>query len=210
MDELTSDFRLPEPVFVTRPHYARAGFLDFHERVICLLIRNRKEFLVLGAGISGLAAARTIQARGGRITVLEAAPVAGGLTRTIVVDEFRFDYTGHFLHLSRYHHAIRRAVCRLARQRMDDGAAAGRRGRSGGKLVPAPIQYSIGKLPKAERDACIQAYETRPQPDDDAASSSFRDFTIQGFGSHLAEKYLIPQKREDHGRADLRICHPPP
>ena len=61
----------------------------------------KNKFVVLGAGISGLTAARVLKEAGQSGTVLEACPAAGGLSRTVKVNEFCFDYTGHFLHLAR-------------------------------------------------------------------------------------------------------------
>jgi monoamine oxidase len=47
--------------------------------------------VVVGAGLSGLAAARYLTARGVEVTVLEASDGVGGRVRTDVVDGFRFD-----------------------------------------------------------------------------------------------------------------------
>jgi protoporphyrinogen oxidase len=51
--------------------------------------------LVLGAGFAGLAAAHTLAAAGRETLVLEAGPAVGGLSRTEIFGEFRFDLGGH-------------------------------------------------------------------------------------------------------------------
>ena len=47
--------------------------------------------IVVGAGVSGLAAARQLQAFGMPATVLEASDAVGGRMRTDVIDGFRLD-----------------------------------------------------------------------------------------------------------------------
>src|SRR6185437_4022444 len=64
--------------------------------------KTPSEWLVVGAGISGLTAAKCLQANNRDYALLERCPALGGLTRTTQVADFCFDYTGHFLHLGRY------------------------------------------------------------------------------------------------------------
>lgn len=52
---------------------------------------RRTEVIVVGAGLAGLSAARTIAAAGVSVTVLEAAHRPGGRVRTDLVDGFRVD-----------------------------------------------------------------------------------------------------------------------
>jgi len=56
--------------------------------------------LVLGGGITGLAAARTLAAAGEDFLVLEAEAEPGGWCRSIRSGRYVFDRSGHFLHLS--------------------------------------------------------------------------------------------------------------
>jgi phytoene dehydrogenase-like protein len=53
----------------------------------------------VGGGLAGLTAAHALQEQGREFVLLERRPTLGGLTRTVAVGEFCFDYTGHFLHL---------------------------------------------------------------------------------------------------------------
>lgn len=139
-------------------------------------------------------AARALQNGGADYALLESCPSLGGLTRTISVDDFCFDYTGHLLHLSRYEspsgipfaglsdndwqRITRRSACLL-----------------GGQLVPAPVQYNLSSLPEPLRTECIRSYEDRPRSDG-ADPVSFRDYLIQGFGRKLSDEFLIPQNEK--------------
>ena len=51
----------------------------------------RREVVVVGAGLAGLACARRLHEAGARVRILEAADGVGGRVRTDVVDGFRLD-----------------------------------------------------------------------------------------------------------------------
>lgn len=150
--------------------------------------------IVIGGGISGLTAARTLQQQGQDFILLERCPTLGGLTRTVEVGEFCFDYTGHFLHLTRYPtpadipfsgldnkdwiQVRRRSCCFVA-----------------GKFISAPIQYNLGELPPSILGECIESYENRPKHAQNE-NASFRDYIVKGFGERLADLFLIPQNEK--------------
>jgi protoporphyrinogen oxidase len=176
---------------------------------------NVREFVVLGAGLSGLAAARAIEGRGRDCIVLERAPTAGGLTRTIAVGDFCFDYTGHFLHLA---HFPAPSAIPHAGLNDQDWQTIERRSACfvSGTLVPAPIQYHLGHLPAAEREQCIASYEQRPRAGA-SGPETFRDYVVGGFGQRLADLFLIPQNEktmaiplERLSRDAVRRFFPPP
>lgn len=160
--------------------------------------------VVLGAGISGLAAAHALQDGGFATDVLEACPSIGGLTRSVQVGAFCFDYTGHLLHLARYaspagipyadlHDADwqridRRSFCYL-----------------GERLVTAPVQYNLRQLPPELFRACVASYDARPPLP--PGEPSFRDFVISGFGQLLSDEFLIPQNEKTMATSLERLSH---
>src|SRR5678816_1066582 len=58
------------------------------------------EYLVVGAGVSGLSFANWIRAEkpGAEVVVIEKELEPGGYCRTVVQDGFVWDYSGHFFH----------------------------------------------------------------------------------------------------------------
>jgi protoporphyrinogen oxidase len=155
-----------------------------------------RKTVVLGGGISGLTAARTAGEMLHDYVLLEQCPTLGGLTRTIEVGDFCFDYTGHFLHLSRYP-----TPAHLPFAGLDNGDWQRIHRRSccyvAGKFIDAPIQYNLGQLPPEMLRECIKSYDARPQSQLQSSDHlSFRDFIVQGFGQYLADLFLIPQNEK--------------
>lgn len=155
---------------------------------------SSKRIVVLGGGISGLTAARAIQGLGQDCLLLEQCPSVGGLTRTVEVGDFSFDYTGHFLHLSRYKTP---ADIPYAGLNNDGWQRINRRSCCfvAGKMIDAPIQYNLGQLPPEVLDQCVKSYETRPSLEQ-SGHLTFRDFIVHGFGQYLADLFLIPQNEK--------------
>jgi protoporphyrinogen oxidase len=152
------------------------------------------KFLVLGGGISGLTAAKALQGKEQEYLLLERCPTLGGLTRTVEVGEFCFDYTGHFLHLCRYETpadipgaGLRNEAWQQVKRKSFCYVA--------GKMITAPIQYNLRELPADRLSTCIQSYEARPGLPQ-TGNPTFRDYIISGFGQYLADIFLIPQNEK--------------
>lgn len=152
------------------------------------------KFLVLGGGISGLTAAKALQEKQQEYLLLERCPSLGGLTRTVEVGEFCFDYTGHFLHLCRYDTP---ADIPYASLRNEDWQQVNRKSFCyvAGKMITAPIQYNLRELPPECLASCIQSYDARPGLPR-SGNPTFRDYIVSGFGQVLADMFLIPQNEK--------------
>ena len=152
-----------------------------------------RKWLVAGGGISGLAAAQALQERGRDYLLLERCPAVGGLTRTTQVEDFCFDYTGHFLHLRRFPSPSQIPHAHL---NDDDWETVERKSYffAGGRLVDAPIQYHLGELPDELRKECETSYDARPAAG--GKIEGFREFIVSGFGQAVADRFLIPQNEK--------------
>ncbi len=150
--------------------------------------------IVLGGGISGLTAARILQQQERDYLLLERCPSFGGLTRTVEVGEFCFDYTGHFLHLCRYSSPEGIPYANL---RDEEWEQISRRSCCfvGGKFVTAPIQYNLAELPSALFAQCVNSYNARPSRSE-SDTATFRDYIVGGFGQALSDLFLIPQNEK--------------
>ncbi len=159
-----------------------------------IVIASKKRTIVVGGGIAGLAAARTLQERGAAYAIMESAPTVGGLTRSIQADAFCFDYTGHLLHLQRVERPEELPCadlegedwCRIERKSACYVA---------GRLVTAPIQYNLSELPAERCREVLASFEARPAPPE-GSRASFRDVVVSGFGQDLADLFLIPQNEK--------------
>ena len=149
--------------------------------------------IVIGGGIAGLTAAQALREQDRDFRLIERCPSLGGLTRTVEIGDFCFDYTGHFLHLSRY---ATPADIPYAGLNNDAWKTVERRSCCfiGGKFVTAPVQYNLAEVPEPLRTQCIQSYEERPAIP--AHSATFRDYIVAGFGDRLADVFLIPQNEK--------------
>ncbi len=152
-----------------------------------------RKWLVAGGGISGLAAAQCLQANNRDYLLVERCPAIGGLTRTTQVEDFCFDYTGHFLHLRRYPTP---AQIPYAHLNDDDWETVERKSYffASDRLITAPIQYHLGELAPDLRDECEKSYNERPKAEGEV--TGFRDFIVSGFGQVVADHFLIPQNEK--------------
>ena len=152
------------------------------------------DILVAGGGLSGLAAARSLQGSSAKFILLERCPSLGGLTRTTEVGDFCFDYTGHFLHLRRYTSPAAIPFAGL----LDDEWISVERHSScyiADKMITAPIQYHLGELPPDVLDACVRSYDERP-PLNETSVANFGEYIVSNFGHALAELFLVPQNEK--------------
>jgi len=152
------------------------------------------DILVVGGGLSGISAARSLQKSGYRFMLLERCPALGGLTRTIEIGDFSFDYTGHFLHLHRYESPSAIPFAGL----LDDDWIAVKRHSScflADKMISAPIQYHLGELPPDILEKCVRSYDERPFTNC-ANATTFREYLVSNFGHVLSDLFLIPQNEK--------------
>jgi len=141
--------------------------------------------LVVGAGLSGMSF--SLHAREDDVLLVEKEREVGGLCRSIRVEGFTFDYTGHLLHLRdpsmegwvkevlpdwRLHH--RRAAIHLGRT-----------------LIPYPFQANLWALPPSLKRECLEGYRRR-----EAKGEGFVSWVKGNFGEGMAHHFFLPYNRK--------------
>ena len=150
--------------------------------------------IVLGAGLTGLSAAWHLAQRGVAATVLERCSRPGGACRTLEVDGFHFDLTGHLLHLAR-------PESRPLLRRLGLGGTFRRhRRRAGvalaGRVTPYPIQIHTHRLPAEVRRDCLLGFVEARLAVRGEEASSFSDWVLQRFGVGFARHFFFPYNRK--------------
>jgi protoporphyrinogen oxidase len=161
--------------------------------------------LVVGAGITGLAAAAALAERGDDdYLVLEGDSEIGGYCKTVEKEGFVWDYSGHFFHFK--HPEIESWL----RDRMKGQEIRKVEKKSfidfKGHVVDFPFQKNIHQLPREDFVDCLyDLYFARapkellggaPPPAGEgraeAGDDSFKGMLYARFGRSIAEKFLIP------------------
>ncbi|MES2207825.1 MAG: NAD(P)-binding protein [Pseudomonadota bacterium] len=146
---------------------------------------------ILGGGIAGLAAYNRLKKHGITANILERNCTLGGLTRSIYVDRFVFDYTGHFLHLASLKHPDELGLLSTGKWKKISRKAFCY---SHGVFIEAPFQYNLAKLPKSIRNECLNSFlevSSKPQK---TVSKNYHllDYFLDNFGSGITNHFLKP------------------
>jgi protoporphyrinogen oxidase len=148
---------------------------------------RRNDVVILGAGLAGLSAATHLRS-GYRL--LEASGRVGGLCTTTVEQGYRFDVTGHLLHLR--DPAIRRWVHELLGDRL---RPIDRRARifSHGVYTRYPYQANTFGLPPAAAYECLRGFlDAWNRRDQGPPPRDFEQFIRRYFGDGIARQFMIP------------------
>jgi protoporphyrinogen oxidase len=146
--------------------------------------------LIVGGGLTGLVAAERLESNGTPATVLEREAEPGGACRSLSVDGFVFDYTGHLLHVGRPE---------TERYLREIGvwsqlAVHGRRAAVviGGCTTPYPVQINThGLSPEVRRD-CLLGFIRASATTSSEEPKDFRAWVLDRFGEGLAEHFFFP------------------
>ena len=143
--------------------------------------------VILGAGLAGLSAARHLPTGSARI--FERAAHCGGHALTTEHEGFRFDRTGHLLHL-------RDASIRAWVEELLDGLLLSieRQARvwSHGVYTAYPFQANTWGLPREVVLECLDGFVRARLAPPPGPPASFEDFILRHFGTGIARHFMIP------------------
>lgn len=157
-------------------------------------MRDRADFVILGAGVAGLAAASEL---GDRAILFEQDERPGGLVRTDCIDGYWFDHVLHLLHFQDD----------LMKQRM--------RALLGDDLVPVnpnayvetmhgvarfPIQLHLAGLNHDATAKCLNGLVRAAYDPHDAPAANYEDMLLRSFGRELCEVFFFPYNRKQWKR----------
>lgn len=157
----------------------------------------KKKVVIVGAGLSGLAAALLLERRGCHdYILLEKNDVPGGLCASMSQNGYTFDYAGHFLHLDSPW------VGELVKNLLPENLTACRRESRiyiGGSICHYPFQNNLYGMPRHIIDDCLNGFlEARalygpPRPASEYASfGQWIDHTLgAGVGRHFMHPYNV-------------------
>ncbi|HNS98832.1 MAG TPA: FAD-dependent oxidoreductase [Polyangiaceae bacterium] len=145
--------------------------------------------VVLGAGLTGMSASYHLQSMGIGHRLLERAPQPGGLAITVEQSGFRFDRTGHLLHLRDP------AMRSLATAWLgNEWLSIERRSMiwSHGAYTRYPFQANTLGLPAKVAYECIVGFVHALRQPHAQAPTDFEQYCLQHFGDGFSKHFMIP------------------
>lgn len=154
--------------------------------------------VILGAGLAGLSASMHLAESGVAHRVFERDAAAGGHATTIEDAGYRFDRTGHLLHLR--DDALR---ARITSWLGDSLLAIDRRSVvwSHGAATLYPFQANLHGLPPEVASECLLGYLRARDAERDGARdpstapappATFEEFVLRHFGEGIARHFMVP------------------
>jgi protoporphyrinogen oxidase len=149
----------------------------------------RTKVAILGAGLTGMSAAIELARRGAEYRIFEKLAQPGGHAVTIEDNGFRFDRTGHLLHLK--NDALRAEVLEWIGP---DHLQIKRRSViwSNGVYTRYPFQANTFGLPPEVAYECVQGYLAAHFAKDKPEPSNFEEFCLYHFGEGISRHFMIP------------------
>ncbi|HEY4104638.1 MAG TPA: FAD-dependent oxidoreductase [Polyangiaceae bacterium] len=150
---------------------------------------QRIDVAVLGAGLTGMSAAIELGARGVPYRIFEKLGEPGGHAITIEDNGFRFDRTGHLLHLKS--DALRSEVLDWIGP---DHLQVQRRSViwSNGVYTRYPFQANTFGLPPKVAYECVQGFIAAHFASNRSEPKNFEEFCLIHFGEGISRHFMIP------------------
>ncbi|HEY6728611.1 MAG TPA: NAD(P)-binding protein [Polyangiaceae bacterium] len=144
---------------------------------------------ILGAGLTGLSAALACQRAGIHYRLFERDGEPGGLARTSEEAGYRFDRTGHLLHLG--NPALRDEVLGWLG---NEFSVIQRRSKiwSHGVYTDYPFQANTFGLPAEVAYDCVLGFVEAAARQHRAAPANFEEYCLRHFGAGISRHFMLP------------------
>lgn len=146
--------------------------------------------VVLGAGLAGLSASRELRRQGVPHRIVERSHAVGGLAVTFEEAGYRFDRTGHLLHLRS--NAIRdwvfEALPVAAWAEIERKSAVF----SHGVITKYPFQANTFGLPKEVAYQCLLGFVRAHFDPAPRSVTTLEDFCLRYFGEAISAAFMVP------------------
>ncbi len=146
------------------------------------------QIAVLGAGVSGLTAARLLNEKGHYVTVYEKNKTAGGLARSRFTEGYLYDPHGGHIFNSRHQEVVNWVFSILPKENWKYTVRNAKIFYRG-KYVSYPFELSLCELTIDDAVDCVHDFILSKEGDE---PDNFRDWLIWNFGKSIAESYMIP------------------
>jgi len=163
------------------------------------------DYLILGGGIAGLAAATELLKRGQTVCLIEKGAEVGGLARTFVREGFRFDLGGHRFHSNNP------AVVQWLKDLLEDELLRVPRLSHiylEGRFVDYPLQFpgALTAFPPRRAAALGWSYLTARVKERGRADHSFEDWVVKRFGQAMYATFFQPYTQKVWGLPGREIA----
>lgn len=144
------------------------------------------DVLIIGGGITGLSCAKFSKLP---YKLFEQADTLGGLCKSVCVDGYTFDYSGHFIHLRNPF------VIKILSDMLGNNFAQIKRKSeiyTHKSLVPFPFQANLYYLPKRIKEECVKEFLIKPTLKKTKTFPDLLTWSIATFGKGITKYFMQP------------------
>ncbi|MEN3014308.1 MAG: NAD(P)-binding protein [Endomicrobiia bacterium] len=153
-----------------------------------------EKIIILGAGLTGLTTGYELERKKVNYLILEKEPKVGGLCKSININNFIFDYTGHFLHFSdkKTENFVKRILKGNIIKIKRDARILTKYAFKKNFLIPYPLQANIKFLRSDIKLKSVKNLLFSYLNKTSNSISNFYDWLIYNFGKTLTDIFFCP------------------
>ncbi len=153
------------------------------------------KIVIIGGGLTGLSCAYKLQQKKIDFLLIEKNKQLGGLCRSVKINNFIFDYTGHFLHF--HESKIKKFVKKLLDKNLLEISRKAKiytqYATTTNHLIPYPFQANIGFLePKIIKECISELIKSQLKNTSVLKTKNFYSWLLNNFGSAITRYFFLP------------------